>query len=216
MRSPVDGSLIAGGRDQGGEDAGIAGIDQEFRVPLHAQAEAVAGVLDALDHAVFGHRIDHAAQAGAAHGLMVGRVHLHFGRPDDAVQQGAGDDLHGVSGLMARVGLLVRQRVGHGVRDVLDQRAAQRHRQELLAAADAEHRQVARQCAAQQRQFGLGAGFLQRDGVVAGAVAVQRRIDIEGAAGDDQRVDAVEQIGGQGWQMRQATGRPPAPAMASA
>ena len=110
---------------------------------------------------------------------------------------------HRMAGLVARVGLLVRQGVGHGVGDVLDQRAAERHRQQLLAAADAQHRHVARQRAAQQRQFGRGAAFLQRDGVVPGGVAVQRRIDVEGAAGDHQGVDAVEQVGGQGGQVRQ-------------
>ena len=97
-----------------------------------------------------------------------------------------------MAGFVARIGLLVLQRVGDGVGDVLDQRAAQRHRQKLLAAADAEHRHVARQRAVGQREFGGGAAFLQRHRGVPVGVAVQRGIDVERAAGDDQRVDAVE------------------------
>ena len=30
----------------------VAWVDEEFRVPLHAEAEAVAGFLDPLDHAI--------------------------------------------------------------------------------------------------------------------------------------------------------------------
>ena len=56
-------------------------------------------------------------------------------------------DLHDVAGLVARIGLLVRQRLGDGVGDVLDQLAAQHDVQELLAAADAEHRLVLRSSA---------------------------------------------------------------------
>ena len=78
------------------------------------------------------------------------------------------------------------------VGDVLDQRAAERHRQKLLAAADAEHRHVARQRPVGERQFGGGAALLQGHRRVPVAVAVQRGIDVECAAGDDQRVDAVQ------------------------
>ena len=54
MRSPRVGaaSLMPAGRDQGGEDAAVARVDQEFRMPLHAEAEASRAVLDALDDAV--------------------------------------------------------------------------------------------------------------------------------------------------------------------
>ena len=85
------------------------------------------------------------------------------------------------------------------------------------AAADAEHRHVARQRAAHQRELGGGAALLQRDGRVAVAVAVQAGIDVEGAAGDDQRVDAVEVVRRPApASCGSATGRPPAAASASA
>ena len=47
-----------------------------------------------------------------------------------------------VAGLRAWVRLLVRQAVRHGIRHVLDQRAAQHDVEQLLAAADAQQRQV--------------------------------------------------------------------------
>ena len=97
------------------------------------------------------------------------------------------------------------------VGDVLDQRAAERHRQQLLAAADAQHRHVPRQRAAHQRQFGRGAALLQRHRRVTSAVAVQRRIDVERAAGDDQRVEPCRDSPPRApaW-CGSATGRPPA------
>ena len=46
------------GADEGLEDAAVAGADLVFGMPLHAKAEAAARVLDALDDAVFGNRVD--------------------------------------------------------------------------------------------------------------------------------------------------------------
>ena len=52
-----------GGCDKGAEDPAVGLADLEFRVPLHAEAKAPARVLDALDDAVLGDRIDHHARA---------------------------------------------------------------------------------------------------------------------------------------------------------
>src|SRR5690606_33144195 len=55
MRSPLtSASVIArssGRADEGGEDLPVPGADVVLRVPLHAEAEALPGVLDALDDA---------------------------------------------------------------------------------------------------------------------------------------------------------------------
>ena len=88
----------------------------------------------------------------------------------------------------------MRERVGDAVRDVLDQRAAERHREQLLAAADAEHRHAARQRAACQRELRRGAPLLQRHRRVPPGLAVERRIHVEGAARHHQRVEPVEPV----------------------
>ena len=88
--------------------------------------------------------VDHDAVGRVGRGLVMGAVHRQLVGADDPVQQRAGRDLHRMAGLVARVGLLVRQRVGHRIGNVLDQLAAQHDMQQLLAAADAEHRLVLR------------------------------------------------------------------------
>ena len=114
-------------------------------MPLHADAEAVGRRLDALDHAVRRRGVDHHALWLIGRGLVMGAVHLELVGADDAMQLRAAGDLDRVAGLVARVGLLVGQRIGHRLRDVLDQFAAQHDVQQLLAAADPQHRLVGRQ-----------------------------------------------------------------------
>src|SRR3546814_12350967 len=86
----------------------------------------------------------------------------------------------------------MRQRVLNLVGDVLDERAAEHHVQKLLAAADAEHRQVAVEGAAGNRRLEGGAAVLGAHRLVARVGAEQGGIEIEGATGDQQRVDAVD------------------------
>ena len=81
------------------------------------------------------------------------------------------------------------ERVRDLVRNVLDQRAAEYDVQQLLAAADAEHRHVPVERLACNRPFEGGARVLGRDRRVPLGRAEQRRVDIEGAAGDDQAMD---------------------------
>ena len=64
--------------------------------------------------------------------------------------------------------------------------------EQLLAAADPQHRHVARQRAAQHRQLRLRARPLQAGGRVHLIVAVQRRVDVERPPGHHQRVQRVE------------------------
>ena len=77
-------------------------------------------------------------------GLMVGAVDRKFVGANDFVQQGIGGDRDGMTGFVTRVGLFVGEGIRDGVRDVLHQRAAQYDVQQLLAAANAEDRFVAR------------------------------------------------------------------------
>src|SRR5262245_51267529 len=53
IRSPATSVMgSAAGGNERVEDAVVAGADRIFGVPLHAEAEAPLGDLDALDHAV--------------------------------------------------------------------------------------------------------------------------------------------------------------------
>ena len=89
MRSPRAASLglcraarsSAGGGDEGLEDRAIGRVDQELGMPLHAEAEGVARVLDALDHAVGRGGVDDGELAGARDGLVVGGVDPDRGAP---------------------------------------------------------------------------------------------------------------------------------------
>jgi hypothetical protein len=73
---------------------------------------------------------------------VVGAVDVKAIRSGDAVQESARDDPDRVSWLVARVRLAVRQAIRDFVRDALDQGPAERNIQELLAAADPEHRHL--------------------------------------------------------------------------
>ena len=66
------------------------------------------------------------------------------------------------------------------------ERAAQRDVQQLLPAADAEHRPVGRHGVARDRKLEGGAAVLGGDARVARRRAEERGIDIERAAGDDE------------------------------
>src|SRR5690349_17868470 len=96
IRSPPDsritGLLMAGsaaGGNEGVEDAVVAGADRIFGMPLHAEAEAPLGDLDALDHAVGGPCIDRDAVAHRLDRLVVRAVDRDLAGAADAVQQRA-------------------------------------------------------------------------------------------------------------------------------
>ena len=164
-------------------------------MPLYADAEAVGGRLDAFDDAVGRGGVHDDAGRRIGGGLVVRAVHLEFVGADDAVKLRAPGHLHDMAGLVARIGLLVRQRIGDGVGDVLDQLAAQHDVQQLLAAADAEHRLVLRQGTLGHAELEGGAAILGDDRRVARAAAIVGGIDVERAAGHHQRVDTLEIVG---------------------
>ena len=142
-RAGVD-SLMPAGGDQRVEDAPVARIDQEFRVPLHAEAEPVArGPRCPRSRRPARPRSPpRAARPRAPPGGAPSSPASPPRRRSGAAACPA-RSATAWPGSCARVGLLVRQGARRRVGDVLDQRAAERHRQQLLAAADAEHRQVA-------------------------------------------------------------------------
>src|SRR5262245_58500450 len=110
-------------------------------------------MLDALDDTVTGYRVDDDIRADRFDRLMMRAVDGQRLSAGDAVQQRTRPDPDIVARLVARVRLAMRQRVGNLIRDVLDQRAAEYDVEELLAAADAEHRQVPGESTAGDREF---------------------------------------------------------------
>src|SRR5262249_32348400 len=99
---------LTGRCNKGPKDAtgGLAHL--EFRVPLDAEAEAVARIFDALDDAVFGDGVNDETRARRLDRLMMGAVHtkaVHFG---DTVEQCARDNSDGVTGFIAWIGLAMR------------------------------------------------------------------------------------------------------------
>ena len=94
---------------------------------------------------------------------MMGAVHtkaVHFG---NTVEQCARDNPDSVAGFIARVRLAMRDAIGHLVRDVLDQSAAERNIEELLATANSEHRHAARQRSLRRGELEGGAAVLGLD-----------------------------------------------------
>ena len=73
--------------DKGPEDPAIGLVDLEFRMPLDAEAKAMARVFDALDDAVLGDGVDDEAGPGLLDRLMMRAVDAEVLDPGDAVQQ---------------------------------------------------------------------------------------------------------------------------------
>ena len=112
-----------------------------------------------------------------------------------------------MAGLVVAGLLLMGDAVGDAVRDVLDERAAERHGHQLLAAADAEDGHVPLKRAPEKSEFRGRTAFLQHHRLVAVALAIHRGVDVEGAAGDDERVQPVEPLGREARVVRQSDGQ---------
>ena len=152
----------------------------------------MTGILDPLDDAVLGNGIDDEPRPGGLDRLMVRAVDPDSVHSGDAVKESAGNHPDGMPGLVARVGLAMRQAIRDFVRDMLDQGAAKRDIQELLAAADPEHRHVSGERAVCGGELEGSAAVLGLDCRVPRRLPEQRRVDIEAAAGDDQAIDPPE------------------------
>jgi hypothetical protein len=161
-------------------------------VPLHAEAEPLAGVFDRFNDAVgrrgghdqtFAHRLDRlvmpavdgtgVAFDGFAHQPLEQTV---FGDPD-VMRDGP-----------RRFGERVIQAVGHLGRDVLDERAAASDIQHLDAAADRKDRQIRLRRQARQLQLEVVAAGLRRIEQLLGRFPVGRWEDVS-AAGQQNPVD---------------------------
>ena len=178
-------------------------------MPLDTETEAIARVLDPLDHAVRRRRVDHDRTGHRPDRLVMGAVYHERIGSDDLVKQRVRPDRDLVSRFVARVGLLVGERALDFVRDVLDQRAAQRYRQQLLAAANAQHRQVPGERALSHRHLEGGAPVLGGDARMFFGCPEKRRVDVEISARDHEPVEPVEvmvrEVGFMRQQHRKAT-----------
>ena len=162
--------------------------------------------------AVLGDRVDDKAGPCLLDRLMMRAVDREVGGSGDAMQQRAGDHPDGMSRLVSRVRLAVRHAARDLVGDVLDQGSAERDIQQLLAAADAEHRHPSGKRAPRGGELEGGPAVLGGDARVPGRRAEQRRIDVEAAAGDDEPVDPVEISGSGIGVVRQQDRQPAGPA----
>ena len=93
---------------------------------------------------------------------------------------------------MARVLLLVLQRIFDAVGDMLDKRTAKHDIEQLFAAANAKYGHVAVECAAGDRIFELRALILGDDRRMPFAGAIEIGRNVERAAGDDKPVDHIQ------------------------
>ena len=162
-----------------------------LRVPDDAEGEAAVGQLDRLDDLVVDRpAADLEPLPQPVHALVVVRHHQQAVGPGRPAGQRPARQPHlvGAEGAGDRAVAAVADRFGQ----VLVERPADRHVDQLHPAADPQHRHVALQRPPGQGQLegvALGPGAL-RLRVRLGAVA--RRVDV-GAARQEQRVDPVEQ-----------------------
>lgn len=163
-------------------------------MPLDADAKDLAGRFDGLDDPVLGDGADPYAQRNVLRRLMMCAVHRQFVGSHDPVKLSPGQNPHDVSGLIAWIGLFMSQRAGNLVRNVLDQRAAERHVQQLLPPTDAEDGQPALQSTKGHPQLEGGASVLRGHRRMPLAGPEQRRIDVESTAGDDQAADQAQVV----------------------
>ena len=161
-----------------------------FGVPLHADEKRPGRVLDRLDRAVVGPGHGREAGAEAVDPLvMVGR-HGPLVPADELVERGWLFDADPVRGEGAgrRIVILVADDVGQ----VLDERAAAEHVENLHAPADGEHRQAHALGRRAERQLAFvarGSGLL---GSRMRLCPVAGRVDVR-AAREQQAVETPEE-----------------------
>ena len=105
------------------------------------------------------------------------------------MEQSATGDSHVVARLVAGIGLLVGDGAPDLVGDVLDQRPAEGHVQQLLSAADAQHRGIAFERRLADGHLEIRPLVLGLDRGVTRGGAEKGWVDIEITAGDDEAVD---------------------------
>ena len=157
-------------------------------MPEHADDERLSRILEPLDRAVVGPRDLAQPFADPPDALVVVRLHRRRATCADA---GGRIDAHRVLGERAvdLAVLLVPDDLGQ----VLDEVAAARDVQHLEAAADREHRHVARERGLEQRELAAVALGVRSVRLRMRLGAVLLRIEVV-AAGEEQAVERVERL----------------------
>src|ERR1043166_3312074 len=190
MRSPTRGTGTGRSPDRLREPAKQRVLRIVFGMPLDGQRPRCCPIhpFDALDDAVLRPRGRAQRRGQVTDRLMVAAVDARAHRPEGAMQQGVRLDAQPVAS--GRVGVIDRPPAAFA-REVLVQRPAQGHVQDLDAATDGEDGEPAALRAGDERELdGIagGIGFAE-PGMRRGAIA--RRVDVL-PAGEHQPLHPVE------------------------
>src|SRR5262249_38879867 len=179
---------VAGFRDEGVEEALVLA---RLGMPQDADREALLGILEALERPVLRPgRLDEPV-ADAPDALMVARLDGGLAGADKPREPGALLDLDRMLGEDTLH--LAVPAVAEGLRQVLDEVTAAGDVEQLEAAADREHRQVAIERGAEERELARVPSLLRWVGLGMRLGPVLRRGDV-GAAGGDGAVEHVERL----------------------
>jgi hypothetical protein len=160
-------------------------------MPLHADAEPVSLQLDRFGHLVGRPRHGEEAGADPVDPLVMGGGHLR-GAAEHPAQLACLADLDVVNGELDRVRLVAL--AAEPVGEVLDQRAATGHVEDLQAAADGEEGQVGLDGGADHQELEPVPTVVGCVGLLVRGLVVQRGIDVP-PPGDDQAVELRDQAG---------------------
>src|SRR5213594_2819352 len=163
-----------------------------LRVPLHADEESAATILQRFDHAIGRDGADRERAGHGLHRLVVRAVYPHGAPPEHVVKPRARLHRHRVMHFGRRPRHPVRQRARHLSVDVLHQGAAQGDVHELHAAADPQHREVPPAGLRDQGDLRIGALWAHDLEGKAFALAIAAGIDVGPATGQHQSVQAVQ------------------------
>src|SRR5579862_8670103 len=182
----------AGFGDQGAEEILLPGLVlKPFGVPLDADHEAVGAALDGFDDAVVSNRRDGESPPQRVDGLVVPGVHAGMVLADDVAELAASEDADGVRRPIG-MGVDIRQ-----VINMLVQGAAQGDVELLVAAADAERRQVPLEHFAEGHEIALFPVLIHQLGLPVLSLMPAARIDVGPARKQDpvQTVQEAPDIG---------------------
>jgi hypothetical protein len=175
-----------------GRDAATVGLPETLGMPLHAEDGAVVASLAGLDDAVGRQGADAHAGCGLAHGLVVEAVDEQAVGAVDVVEERVGRDVDAVGGQCARRVLRMLDAQGGVLAgEVLHDGAAERGREQLQSAADAEDGNLSVGSQPHEEQLlqvaaGVDAAQMRR-----GLFADEQRVEVAAAA-EDECVEGLE------------------------
>jgi hypothetical protein len=180
-------------------------------MPLHTQDEVRGGAfsslaaLDRLNDGVLGAAGGHAETvSGDADGLVVARVDGEaeevllfrgFGWNEDSPEERFGRDGGGVGDGNLAAGRVIHRERG----EVLNQRAATPYVEDLDAEADGKDGLVEVVCVLEEKLINIFAGVVGRSALRNGILAVLLRVDVSRAAGEENGLAGVNQVGDLDW-----------------